>query len=121
MIDPQIGDLSKVPYAEPIWLTPQFRTPYYNSKHHSLQQAMRRFVETHIKPEAQEKELSGEWISQALIDKMAEANILAMRMGTSCREQVGCYHYSVCGIRVWKCETLAESLVDTNRAWQAPP
>lgn len=44
---------------------------------------MRKFVETHIKPEAQEKEMSGEWISQDLIDKQAEANILAMRMGMS--------------------------------------
>ena len=42
---------------------------------------MRKFVDEHIKPEAQEKELSGEYISQELIDKMAEANILAMRMG----------------------------------------
>ena len=42
---------------------------------------MRIFVETHIKPEAQEKEISGEYISQELIDKMAAENILAMRMG----------------------------------------
>ena len=43
---------------------------------------MRKFWETHVTPEAQEKELNGEFISQELIDKMAEANILAMRMGT---------------------------------------
>ena len=42
---------------------------------------MRKFTEIHIKPEAQEKEKTGEFISQELINKMAEANILAMRMG----------------------------------------
>ncbi len=56
VIDPQIGDISQVPYAEPLWLAPQFRTPYYNSTHYQLQKAMRKFVETHITPEAQEKE-----------------------------------------------------------------
>jgi alkylation response protein AidB-like acyl-CoA dehydrogenase len=75
------GDLSQVPYAEPLWLTPQFKNAYYKPANFKLQKAMRTFVDTHIKPEAQEKELSGEYISQELIDKMAEANILAMRMG----------------------------------------
>ncbi len=81
VIDQQPGDLSQVPYAEPIWLTPQFRTPYYTDGHRRLQKAMRTFVDTHITPEALEKEQSGEYISQELIDRMAEANILAMRMG----------------------------------------
>ena len=81
VVEPQPGDISQVPYAEPAWLAPQFKTPYYNGSHYRLQKAMRTFVEVHIKPEAQEKELSGEYVSQELIDKMAEANILAMRMG----------------------------------------
>lgn len=81
VIEPQPGDLSQVPYAEPVWLTPQFKSPYYNESHRRLQKAMRKFTDTYITPEAQEKELSGEWISQELIDKMAEANIHAMRMG----------------------------------------
>ncbi|KAK5165911.1 uncharacterized protein LTR77_008835 [Saxophila tyrrhenica] len=81
VIDPQIGDLSKVPYAEPMWLSPEFKSSFYSDKHKRLQNAMRKFVEEHMKPEAQEKEKSGEFISQELIDKMAEANVLAMRMG----------------------------------------
>ena len=81
VIETQPGDLSQVPYAEPLWLAPQFKNPYYNDSHYRLQKAMRKFVETHMKPEAEEKEKSGEYISQELIDKMAEANILAMRMG----------------------------------------
>lgn len=81
VIDSKPGDLSAVPYAEPVWLSPPFKTPYYKEYHHSLRKAMRKFVEEHIKPEAQEKEHSGEFISQELIDKMAEKGILAMRMG----------------------------------------
>ena len=75
------GELSQVPYAEPLWLTPQFKNTYYKPENYKLQKAMRKFVDEHMKPEAQEKELSGEYISQELIDKMADANILAMRMG----------------------------------------
>ncbi|OCK78336.1 acyl-CoA dehydrogenase-like protein [Lepidopterella palustris CBS 459.81] len=75
------GDLSVVPYAEPAWLTPQFKSPYYNESHRQLQKAMRVFTETYILPEAQEKEVSGEKISQALIQRMADANILGMRVG----------------------------------------
>jgi cytochrome b involved in lipid metabolism len=65
------GDLSLVPYAEPAWLVPQFKTPYYNESHRRLQKAMRIFTETHILPEAQEKEVSGNRISEELIQKMA--------------------------------------------------
>ncbi len=81
VIDQQAGDLSQVPYAEPLWLSKEFKSPYYKDSHRRLQKAMREFVDTHMKPEAQEKEKSGEFISQELIDKMAEQNVLAMRMG----------------------------------------
>ncbi|KAF2768948.1 acyl-CoA dehydrogenase NM domain-like protein [Teratosphaeria nubilosa] len=81
VIDPQPGDLSQVPYAEPLWLTPQFASPYYKESHRKLQKAMRIFVETHVKPEAEQKEKDGTYISQELIDKMAENGILAMRLG----------------------------------------
>lgn len=81
VIEPKAGDISQVPYAEPLWLSREFKTPYYKEHHRKFQKAMRLFVDTHMTPEAQEKEKSGEYISQELIDKMAEANILAMRMG----------------------------------------
>ncbi|KAK0251980.1 hypothetical protein B0A54_12866 [Friedmanniomyces endolithicus] len=84
VIDPQPGDLSRVPYAEPLWLAPQFAqftNQYYKDSHRRLQKAMRVFVEVHVTPEAKEKEKDGTFISQGLIDKMAEANILAMRLG----------------------------------------
>lgn len=32
VIDSKPGDLSQVPYAEPLWLAPQFKNPYYSEK-----------------------------------------------------------------------------------------
>jgi hypothetical protein len=57
VIDPQPGDLSEVPYAEPLWLKPESASPYYNDSHRRLQKAMRKFV--HVTPEAREKEDDG--------------------------------------------------------------
>lgn len=75
------GDLSLVPYAEPTWLTPQFKSPYFKDSHRSLQKALRTFTEKYIYPEAQECEKSGKTISQELIDRMAKAGVLHMRLG----------------------------------------
>ncbi|KAI7687371.1 acyl-CoA dehydrogenase, partial [Hortaea werneckii] len=81
VIDPQPGDLSQVPYAEPLWLSPQYKSPYYNDSHRRLQKAMRVFMEKHVTPEAQQKEKDGTYISQELIDKMANNGVLGMRLG----------------------------------------
>jgi len=81
VIEPHAGDLSQVPYAEPLWLTPAFKSPYYNESHHKLRKAMREFVDTHVSPEAHEKELDGTYISQELVDKMAANNLIALRLG----------------------------------------
>jgi alkylation response protein AidB-like acyl-CoA dehydrogenase len=75
------GALSAVPYAEPLWLRPEFRSPYYNDSHRRLQKAFRRFVDEHITPEAQQKEADGTYISQELIEKMARENVIGMRLG----------------------------------------
>lgn len=81
IVDPQPGDLSQVPYGEPSWLTPEFKSPYFGESHRTLQRRMRTFVETHIIPEAMEDEKEGKHISQELVDRMAANNILAMRLG----------------------------------------
>lgn len=81
IVSPEPGSLSAVPYAEPLWLRPQFKNPYYNDSHRRLQRAMREFTDRYITPEAQEKERDGTYISQGLIDRMAETNVLAMRLG----------------------------------------
>jgi hypothetical protein len=75
------GDLSTVPYAEPLWLRPQFKSPYFKESHRAFQKKVREFVDIHVTPEAQEKEKTGEYISQELIDRMAENDMLAMRLG----------------------------------------
>ena len=81
VIVPQPGDLSPVPYAEPLWLRPQFTSPYFKDSHRALRKKVREFVETYVKPEAQAKERDGTYISQELIDRMAQQDLLAMRLG----------------------------------------
>ncbi|KAL2216251.1 acyl-CoA dehydrogenase family protein [Thermoascus aurantiacus ATCC 26904] len=81
VVESKPGDLSPVPYAEPLWLRPQFQSPYYKESHRRLQKAMREFTDRYVTPEAQQKEKDGTYISQELIYRMAENNILAMRLG----------------------------------------
>lgn len=81
VIDLQPGDLSPVPYAEPLWLRPQFKSPYFKDSHRRLQRAIREFTDKYVTPEAQEKEKDGTYISQELIDRMSESGVLAMRLG----------------------------------------
>lgn len=71
VITPTPGDLSPVPYAEPLWLTPDFQSPYYKESHRRLRREMRKWVETVLMPDAYEKEVSGERISDAILQDMA--------------------------------------------------
>jgi len=75
------GSLSKVPYAEPNWLRRLYKSPYYNESHRTFLKAVRQFVDVHVYPEAQQKELDGTYISEKLVGKMAQNNLLAMRLG----------------------------------------
>ena len=81
VITPQAGDLSPVPYAEPLWLAPSFKSPYFKESHYKLRKALREFVDKYVTPEAQKCEASGEYISQELIERMSKAGILHMRLG----------------------------------------
>ena len=62
-------------------MRPQFKSPYFKESHRRLQKAIREFTDLHVTPEAQEKERDGTYISQELINKMAENGVLAMRLG----------------------------------------
>ncbi|GJE96570.1 acyl-CoA dehydrogenase NM domain-like protein [Phanerochaete sordida] len=75
------GALSKVPYAEPTWLTDGYHSPYFKESHKKLQEAMRQFVDEVVYPDAQLHEEDGKRPSLEVIDKMAALNIHAMRMG----------------------------------------
>lgn len=80
---PLDGELSPVPYAEPSWLVPSYKSPYFKDSHRRLQKAMRKFFDENVKAEAREFELSGERPTQKLVELMGtdEWNIHAMRMG----------------------------------------
>ncbi|KAF4616119.1 hypothetical protein D9613_011485 [Agrocybe pediades] len=78
---PVPGALSKVPYAEPTWLSQGYFSPYYSDNHRKFQTAVREFFETVVKPESVRTEENGKRISQEVVDKMAETNIIAMRLG----------------------------------------
>ncbi|KAI1125152.1 acyl-CoA dehydrogenase-like protein [Nemania abortiva] len=81
VVTPQPGDLSLVPYAEPLWLSPVFKNPYYNESHRKLQKAMRVFHDKYIQPEAIAREADGKYISQELVERMSKVGLLHMRLG----------------------------------------
>ncbi|KAI2469475.1 acyl-CoA dehydrogenase NM domain-like protein [Annulohypoxylon bovei var. microspora] len=81
VVTPKPGDLSLVPYAEPLWLAPAYKSPYYGDSHRRLQRAMRVFTDTYITPEAQARELDGQRISQELVERMSKVGMLHMRLG----------------------------------------
>ncbi|KAI0734195.1 peroxisomal acyl-CoA-dehydrogenase [Fomitopsis betulina] len=75
------GEISKVPYAEPTWLTEGYYSPYFTQNHRRFQQTVRKFMDEHVYPDAQARELDGKRPSQSVVDKMAEVEMHAMRMG----------------------------------------
>ncbi|KAF8169507.1 peroxisomal acyl-CoA-dehydrogenase [Pholiota molesta] len=78
---PQPGELSRVPYGEPTWLSKGYFSPYYTENHRKFQTAVREFFQTIVAPESAKCEDNGKKISQEVVDKMAETNIIAMRLG----------------------------------------
>ncbi|KIM45769.1 hypothetical protein M413DRAFT_440807 [Hebeloma cylindrosporum] len=75
------GELSRVPYGEPTWLSQGYFSPYYSDNHRKFQTVVREFFTTVVQPEAAKCEDNGKKISQEVVDKMAETNIIAMRLG----------------------------------------
>ncbi|KAG9104851.1 hypothetical protein FRC06_008081 [Ceratobasidium sp. 370] len=73
--------LSKVPYGEPTWLSPNFTSPYYNETHRALQKRMRILVDEVLYPDGQLKEADGKYVSQVVLDEMGRLNVHAMRLG----------------------------------------
>ncbi|TIA81884.1 hypothetical protein E3P89_02053 [Wallemia ichthyophaga] len=78
---PQPGDLSEVPYGEPSWLSQAYHSPYYKESHKALQNWMRKFVDTVITPDALAREKDGKRCSDGVVEKMAQYEINAMRLG----------------------------------------
>ncbi|KAG6375020.1 hypothetical protein JVT61DRAFT_3799 [Boletus reticuloceps] len=91
---PAPGALSRVPYAEPTWLSAGFHSPYYNDGHRRFHNAVRAFFMTEVYPEAVRCEENGKRVSQGapvcddgrlttvcLVDVGSAMNFLAMRLG----------------------------------------
>ncbi|KAI9457128.1 peroxisomal acyl-CoA-dehydrogenase [Russula earlei] len=76
-----VGGLSRVPYAEPAFLSHGFHSPYYTENHKAFQKVVRKFFDEEVYPDAQERELDGKRPSQEVFDKMAGVNLHAMRLG----------------------------------------
>ncbi|KAF4597133.1 hypothetical protein EYR40_007584 [Pleurotus pulmonarius] len=76
-----VGELSTVPYAEPTWLTEGYHSPYFSKNHREFQKVVRKFFDQYIWEDAQAREEDGKRPSQDVLDKMAEVNLHAMRMG----------------------------------------
>jgi hypothetical protein len=86
-----MGLTSQVPYGEPAWLVPDFKSPYYTDSHRAFQQGMfpqdpsvwvwgsfvadilviRKFVDEVITPDAQSCEESGKRASKEVLEAMA--------------------------------------------------
>ncbi|THH27858.1 hypothetical protein EUX98_g6331 [Antrodiella citrinella] len=75
------GGLSKVPYAEPTWLSEGYYSPYFKESHRKYQAAVRKFVDEVVFPDAQAREEDGKRPSQSVFDAMAQLELIAMRMG----------------------------------------
>jgi len=78
---PQTGELSRVPYAEPAWLSRGYHSPYYKESHRALQKWMREFVDKHVTPDAREKEQSGQRPSVELVKLCGSTGVNALRLG----------------------------------------
>ncbi|KAJ3500620.1 hypothetical protein NLJ89_g9712 [Agrocybe chaxingu] len=76
-----LGELSKVPYAEPGWLSEGYHSPYFTENHRKFQRAMRKFMDEVITPDAIAREEDGKPPSKSVLEVMAKLNIHAMRMG----------------------------------------
>lgn len=76
-----LGAPSPVPFAEPTWLHPTFKTPYYNESHYRLQREVRAYVEANIIQVARECEANGKRPPIELVKDMGARGLNAMRMG----------------------------------------
>ncbi|TFK27200.1 acyl-CoA dehydrogenase [Coprinopsis marcescibilis] len=75
------GELSKVPYAEPTWLTEGYYSPFFNDNHRAFQKVVRKFMDEIVTPDARLREEDGKPPSASVVEAMANVGLHAMRMG----------------------------------------
>lgn len=76
-----LGAPSPVPLAEPTWLHPVFKTPYFTESHKRLQREFRAYVEATVVTVARECEQNGKRPPLDLVKDMGARGLNAMRMG----------------------------------------
>lgn len=64
------GDLSKVPYGEPTWLSDGYYSPYYTQNHRVFQTAVRKFFMEVVYAEAVKCEENGKRLSIEVLNKL---------------------------------------------------
>ncbi|CEH19425.1 acyl-dehydrogenase [Ceraceosorus bombacis] len=81
VVPDELGSRSKVPYAEPMWLTDNYFSPYFKESHRRLQKEFRAYVDSMIYEVAQRCEANGKRPDVELLQDMGKKGINAMRMG----------------------------------------
>ena len=88
VIHGKVGELSKVPYAEPTWLSKGYHSPYYSEvcslppssypiltlrlqNHRGFQKAVRKFMDEIVAPDAMAREEDGKPPSASVVEAMA--------------------------------------------------
>ncbi|KAI8817766.1 acyl-CoA dehydrogenase/oxidase [Fimicolochytrium jonesii] len=74
------GEFSKVPYAESPFVQGR-PSPYYKESHVKFRQALRKFYDEELLPDAASADAMGEAPDLEIYQKMGQAGILATRMG----------------------------------------
>lgn len=75
------GGLHTVPYSEPSWLTPGFKSPYFKESHYAFLKEIRKFMDEVVVPDSETRDSTGRTPDPAIFEKMAALNIPIMRLG----------------------------------------
>lgn len=75
------GAIHTVPYSEPSWLTPGFKSPYFKESHHRFLKEVRKFMDEVVIPDSEVRDPVGKIPDAKVFEKCAAHNIPAMRLG----------------------------------------
>ena len=75
------GDIRTVPYSEPSWLMPGFKSPYFRESHHRFLKEVRKFMDEVVIPDSEARDPVGKIPDTSIFEKCAALNIPAMRLG----------------------------------------
>jgi alkylation response protein AidB-like acyl-CoA dehydrogenase/predicted heme/steroid binding protein len=85
----QWADVSSVPYSEPSAIRKGFASPYYTEKHHAFRKAVREILDRDVRTWAAQAEISGEYPTVELLQKLGQAGLIASLTGKGHHLQYG--------------------------------